>query len=80
MRGKRQLPEHIPGTMREFRQRKRKELRDAIKAFKMVWRASVFAPAAQAHKVSGQGVCASIHVLHNLNQLKKAWSQKEWGK
>lgn len=72
MRGKRQLPEHIPGTMRAWRIRKRKELRALLKAADKVLLGCAYAPQADG--------CYYMEIFQNLRQFKQAWSQKEWGK
>lgn len=72
MRGKRQLPKHIPGTMRAWRIRKRKELRALLKAAECVLMGAAYAPSVEGTHY--------VEVLTQLQKFKQAWSQKEWGK
>ena len=76
---KRTLPKWFPPeTMRHYRQRKRRELQAAIAAFHIVWRGAIAAP--NGRPVGGATSSANVCVLHGLKELKRAWSQKEWGK
>jgi len=73
---KRKLPDWIPGTMRQFRQRKRRELRHAIKEFRAVNFGCAWAPPA----IGGTDKSTVGEILRAFDRLKLEWSQKEWGK
>ena len=65
--GERKLPAWVKGTTREFKQRKRREVRAAIKAVEVLLIGSAYAP------TKNIGL-----VLNALREMKRAMSVKEW--
>jgi hypothetical protein len=59
-------------TSRGWKQRKRRELRQAIKAMEHVRLGCAYTP-----NVDGVSIG---EIMQHLNKLSMAWSQKEWGK
>lgn len=59
-------------TAREWRQRKRRELRAVIRAMEYVQRGCAYTPDVEGVYIG--------EIMSRLRQLARAWAQKEWGK
>jgi hypothetical protein len=69
---KRKLPSHISGTIRQWRTKKRRELRTLLRVADRVLRGAAYTPS-----VDGK---TYYQVFQELRKFAQAWSQKEWGK
>lgn len=67
---KRKLPKHIPGTFKEWRSKKRKELDAAIKALDVYSSGSFYTP----------DYIEFTRALLDLKALRKKLREKEWGR